>query len=181
MNQQGHLEIAKPCHENWDAMAQQEQGRHCSVCCKTVMDFTAMPTEKVIEIISRKKDTNICGRFRPDQLNGNQPAGKSTRNRYRVFMAALYFVFGGLLFTSCRTKQPTHKMGRVKIENSLIQKNNFKSNLDTPSSRTLPKVDQPKKAMPVCTTPDISATDTIGSEIMMLGEIMYIPDDTTKK
>lgn len=183
MNQQGRLEIPKPCHENWMDMSKQvqrtpsgEQGRHCGVCCKTVMDFTSMPTEKVIEIISRRKDENICGRFRPDQLGENR-VESSSKSRYRVFMAALYLVFGGLLFTSCRTKENTHKMGKVKLENSISHDQNGFNNLDTPSSRTRHKTDQPKKNT-VCTTPDIVPADTV--EMMMLGEVMYIPDDTTK-
>ena len=179
MNQQGRLEIPKPCHENWMSMSKQEQGRQCGVCCKTVMDFTAMPKEKVIEIISRKKDENICGRFRPDQLNANHQE-KSPKNRYRVFMAALYLVFGGLLFSSCRTQEPSHKMGKVKIENSFTDQNSFNT-LDTPSSRTRFRTDQPKKGVQVCTKPAIAATDTLEPEIMMLGEVMYVPDDTTKK
>jgi hypothetical protein len=176
MIQQGYLEIPKPCHENWADMSKQEQGRHCGICCKTVMDFTAMPTEKVIEIISQKKDANICGRFRPDQLNAKRVEMKSPRNRYRVFMAALYFVFGGLLFTSCRTNEP--KMGKVKISNSFAQDGNGFSNLDTPSSRTRFKTD---KAKPVTPTTCVQPKDTIEPEIHMLGEVMYMPDDTIKK
>lgn len=175
MIQQGHLEIPKPCHENWADMSKQEQGRHCGVCCKTVMDFTAMPTDKAIEIISQKRDSNICGRFRPDQLNAKHVDVKSPRNRYRVFMAALYFVFGGLLFTSCRTNEP--KMGKVKISNSFTQDANGFNSLDTPSSRTRHKTDKVKPATPTCALPK----DTIEPEIHMLGEVMYIPEDTTQK
>ncbi len=175
---QGRLEIPKPCHENWMEMSKNEQGRHCGVCCKTVMDFTAMPTEKVIEIISRKKDANICGRFRPDQLHENDVV-KPSKSRYRIFMAALYFVFGGLLFSSCRTKAPEqnsgHKMGKVKMENSFAATDQDEfNNLDTPSSRI-----RHKKKRQVCTKPEIVPADTV--EMMMIGEIMYVPVDTTKK
>jgi hypothetical protein len=173
MNQQGHLEIPKPCHENWLNMTKQEQGRHCGVCCKTVVDFTSMPMEKVIEVISQKKDANICGRFRPDQLNTNR-ASASPRNRYRIFMAALYFVFGGLLFTSCRTNEP--KMGKVKVTNSFGQDENGFNRLDTPSSRTRHKIDKPAP-----TKTCVLSADTTEPEIHMLGEVMYIPEDTTKK
>jgi hypothetical protein len=178
MNHQGHLEIPKPCHENWLNMSKQEQGRHCGVCCKTVVDFTSMPTEKVIEVISQKKDENICGRFRPDQLNTSR-ANVSPRNRYRIFMAAIYFVFGGLLFTSCRVNEP--KMGKVKVSNSFGQDGNGFNRVDTPSSRTRYKTDQPVQTVPVCNKPVIAAADTIEPEIHMLGEVLYIPIDTTQK
>ncbi len=176
---QGHLEIPKPCHENWMGMnpeSAEKADRHCGVCCKTVMDFTAMPTEKVIEIISRKKDANICGRFRPDQLQENSVV-KPSKSRYRVFMAALYLVFGGLLFSSCRTKAPVHKMGKVKVENSFVEDQSEFNKLDTPSSRTRHKTDQPKKQ--ACTKPEVVPADTL--ERMMIGEIMFVPIDTTKK
>ena len=32
--------IPEPCHENWNKMTPQEQGRHCAVCSKVVVDFT---------------------------------------------------------------------------------------------------------------------------------------------
>ncbi len=168
---QGHLEIPKPCHENWMDMSKNEQGRHCGVCCKTVMDFTEMPTEKVIEIISTKKEANICGRFRPDQLHEN-PHAQSSKSRYRVFMAALYLVFGGLLFSSCRTKAPVNTMGKVKVQNSFVEDRNQFNTLDTPVSRTRNKTDQPKK--PACTKPEVVPADTV--ELMMIGQIMYVPE-----
>jgi hypothetical protein len=72
-------------------------------------------------------------------------------------------------------------MGKVKIENSYGQENNFRENLDTPSSRTRFNVDQQGKSVPVCTKPPITTTDTLEPQIMMLGEVYYMPEDTTKK
>lgn len=34
--------IASPCHEAWDAMSPNAQGRHCAVCDKTVVDLAGM-------------------------------------------------------------------------------------------------------------------------------------------
>ena len=40
------LHIADPCHESWDAMTPNREGRHCASCDKTVVDVTSMvPTE----------------------------------------------------------------------------------------------------------------------------------------
>lgn len=69
MNKNGHLSIAEPCHENWQNMSQQEQGRHCDKCCKVVVDFTSMPTEKVIAFINERQTEKICGRFRSEQIS----------------------------------------------------------------------------------------------------------------
>lgn len=173
--------IQKPCTEDWGKMNPESAGeadRHCQVCCKTVIDFSKKSNTEIIGFLQINSEKKICGRFRSEQLNGNRQE-KPAKNRYRVFMAALYLVFGGLLFTSCRTKEHSHKMGKVKIENSFTGQNNF-NRLDTPSSRERFKTDQPKKDVPVCIQPEIAATDTSEPQIMMLGEVMYIPEDSTK-
>lgn len=45
------LHIAKPCHENWEVMTQEQRGRHCSVCKKTVVDIAAMPTGEAVRFM----------------------------------------------------------------------------------------------------------------------------------
>ncbi|WP_294297279.1 hypothetical protein [uncultured Chryseobacterium sp.] len=60
------LTIPAPCHENWDSMSVDEKGRFCSVCSKTVRDFTASPDEIIIDQI--KSDPGSCGRFTAGQL-----------------------------------------------------------------------------------------------------------------
>ena len=176
MSMQGHLSIPKPCHENWLDMTVEGKGRHCRICSKTVMDFTKMPAEKAIEIIAQKNSEKICGRFRPGQL-GNTTANKSPRNRYRIFMAALYFVFGGLLFNSCRSHHDDVKMGKVKLENSFAP-GDHQNNPDTPSSRVKNKINMKRDNTGAKQN---AAVDTPEQEIHMLGEVIYMPEDTTKK
>ena len=60
------ITIPKPCHENWETMTPNEKGRFCSVCSKTVKDFTASTDEEIIKHI--KSDPGICGRFMEGQL-----------------------------------------------------------------------------------------------------------------
>lgn len=62
------LTIPTPCHENWDQMAPAEQGRFCSVCVKTVKDFTAVPDEGIVDAFSQNSE-DTCGRFKTSQLN----------------------------------------------------------------------------------------------------------------
>jgi hypothetical protein len=45
------LHIAKPCHEDWNAMTAAERGRHCAVCQKTVVDVAAMQTGDAIRYL----------------------------------------------------------------------------------------------------------------------------------
>jgi hypothetical protein len=63
-----HIAIAEPCHENWQAMAPNEQGRHCMSCQKTVIDFSLMSDQEILHYISTA-NRSICGRFDNDQLN----------------------------------------------------------------------------------------------------------------
>ncbi|WBV61175.1 hypothetical protein PFY12_03415 [Chryseobacterium camelliae] len=62
------ITIPTPCHENWEAMTPEEKGRFCSVCSKTVMDFTAASDEEIIDVFSNSKE-EICGNFYASQLN----------------------------------------------------------------------------------------------------------------
>jgi TonB-dependent SusC/RagA subfamily outer membrane receptor len=64
------ITIPNPCHENWNAMSLQEKGRFCSVCSKTVRDFTVSSDREVMKAFSRPED-HICGRFNASQLNRN--------------------------------------------------------------------------------------------------------------
>lgn len=62
------IQIPKPCHESWDAMTPEQDGRHCAQCCKTVVDFTNWLQEDILDYMQQGKG-NVCGRFRPEQLN----------------------------------------------------------------------------------------------------------------
>jgi hypothetical protein len=62
------LHIPEPCHENWQNMTQQEQGRFCGSCQKTVVDFSVMTDKEILDYFS-KTSQHVCGRFTNDQLN----------------------------------------------------------------------------------------------------------------
>ncbi|MCE3074758.1 hypothetical protein [Chryseobacterium gwangjuense] len=64
------ITIPTPCHENWEAMTPEEKGRFCSVCSKTVRDFTVSSDEEIMEVFSNSTE-EICGNFFASQLNRN--------------------------------------------------------------------------------------------------------------
>jgi hypothetical protein len=80
------LNIAEPCHENWQNMTPQEQGRFCGSCQKTVVDFTMMSDLQVLNYFL-KADHNVCGRFANDQLNKEL---KITENKKRFSWAYVW-------------------------------------------------------------------------------------------
>ncbi len=105
------LEIPEPCHESWGKMTPKEKGRFCDKCCKVVVDFTNMPTPEVIQFIAERKSERVCGRFRHDQV-AVPPAPvvrKSISDRVKQFLAAIFLVFGGALFSGCHEE----KVGKI--------------------------------------------------------------------
>jgi hypothetical protein len=82
------VNIPKPCHETWQAMASVPGGRHCQSCCRTVTDFTVMTNEQVIAYLSSHQD--ICGRLYKRQIEQfNRPVIAPVKrtsffNNYRI-------------------------------------------------------------------------------------------------
>lgn len=118
------ITIPKPCHENWDNMTPNEKGKFCSVCSKTVHDFTSFSDEKLINTFDSNKD--ICGRFRKDQLDVNLNFSFASK------LALGLLAFGS--FTTTVNAQET-KIGKVKtsenvagVKMSVISTDSFNRN-----------------------------------------------------
>ncbi|MEZ4805737.1 MAG: hypothetical protein R2852_09710 [Bacteroidia bacterium] len=62
------VQISTPCHEDWDKMTEVKKGKFCASCSKTVVDFSLMSDQQIIDYFL-KQPTNSCGRFNHDQLN----------------------------------------------------------------------------------------------------------------
>ncbi len=62
------ISIPKPCHEDWNAMTPNQQGRFCGSCTKSVVDFTQMKAPEIQEYFTRNHGKKICGRFNNEQL-----------------------------------------------------------------------------------------------------------------
>lgn len=92
-----HVSIQDPCHENWQQMTPNEQGRHCLACQKTVVDFTQMSDQAILTYL-RQTTSGVCGRFSIDQLDRHygDPAPKHRFN----FAYAWSVLVGGWLLTA---------------------------------------------------------------------------------
>jgi hypothetical protein len=113
MTKELQLGIPKPCSENWSNMSPETNGRFCSSCSKTVLDFTAMADDEILQWIANHHGS-ACGRFRPDQLNRpmNIPPEKKSHWRY------WHYLIAGLLFSSevsAQTKPAAPPMGQHDI------------------------------------------------------------------
>jgi hypothetical protein len=107
------IQIQNPCHESWDSMTQNEQGKFCSNCQKTVIDFSTKTDAELIEYF--KKHNSFCGRFKQTQINRileePKPVLKKLFNFYSKAAALFFTVFSFKSFqANAQTTQP-------KIEN----------------------------------------------------------------
>lgn len=111
------VSIPKPCYENWNSMSIDEKGRFCSVCAKTVIDFTKMNAEETQNYLWKHKDKKICGRFQSDVVDSTfvfripKALLYQQRSFKKAFLLALFVVMGATLFSCQNTTGQT--MGEV--------------------------------------------------------------------
>lgn len=94
------ITIPEPCHENWNNMLPNEQGRHCKVCDKTVTDFTQQSPEQIKAFMDQHASQKICGRFRASDVETvviTPPPVKLSwfGSRWVAVLAAVSFLFFG--------------------------------------------------------------------------------------
>lgn len=93
MKQKIQIAIPEPCNEGWQNMTPVEKGRFCASCQKTVLDFTYLTDNEIINLVS--KNDNLCGRISDSQLNRNLIQTKRTSN-YFGYLATSVLAFLGL-------------------------------------------------------------------------------------
>ncbi len=103
MTRSKYISIPNPCHENWESMKPNEQGRHCFSCEKTVIDFTSMADYEIIDYFKRNK--NGCGRFTSTQLQKSYDLSHSIQ-RLPLYKALVFSIinFFGIQSFSQNTK-----------------------------------------------------------------------------
>ena len=120
------ISIPTPCHEDWNQMTPNQQGRHCDSCMKTVVDFTSMSDEQVQHFLINNQQEHSCGRFTSRQLQTIQVELPPDifiiqMPLWKQFLAACLIVFATTLF-SCEVKHPdplrAFKAG-VELENKI--------------------------------------------------------------
>ena len=61
------ISIPEPCHEDWDKMPPCQQGRHCAVCKKDVVDMEQLHPVNALQLLVQPKH-QVCGRLTTDRL-----------------------------------------------------------------------------------------------------------------
>lgn len=103
--------VPNPCQkEQWANMDEVARGRYCDSCNKTVVDFTAMDTEQIIEVLS--DGDRLCGSFAYQQLeliNSSVEIQKTGSSLWRHLAVAAAILLCAVPFynTDARGKQTT--------------------------------------------------------------------------
>jgi hypothetical protein len=92
MKQNFQILIPNPCSENWDKMNPNKIGRHCSVCNKTVVDFTKMSDNEIKQYFLVNASKKTCGHFYKGQLNldKNKVQKYFTDQYYKAYFGIKY-------------------------------------------------------------------------------------------
>ncbi|HYD22731.1 MAG TPA: carboxypeptidase regulatory-like domain-containing protein [Flavipsychrobacter sp.] len=101
------LNIDRPCHEDWDKMNPQEQGRFCDSCQKTVIDFTTWSDKDLYNFFVNYQN-GVCGRFFGSQLKKELHIPPQPTSRlYRLAIACgLTLMFAQIPQAHSRVRQP---------------------------------------------------------------------------
>jgi hypothetical protein len=114
MKEKIYLQIAEPCHENWDIMSPVQQGRYCNSCCKQVVDFTQKSDKQILQILT-KAAGNTCGRFNNDQLG--RPLLQNIPYSLRPYKFFLSAFIPALVITGSALSQD-QLQGKVAVKTS---------------------------------------------------------------
>jgi len=93
------ITIPEPCHEDWAKMTPKEKGRFCDSCAKVVVDMTKLTDHEIFNLVDT--GSNICGRFRNDQLDRPMRARIPYRAKKSSWAIAASLLVGLSLLASC--------------------------------------------------------------------------------
>jgi hypothetical protein len=96
------ITIPEPCHEDWNKMTPNDNGRFCGSCSKNIVDFTNMLPDEIQ--VYFQQHSNVCGRFKNSQLDSliiqipNRVLHSQT-HYHKMFLLALFIAMGTTLFS----------------------------------------------------------------------------------
>jgi len=117
-----NIQIDKPCSEDFKTFTKADNGGFCNLCKKTVVDFTKMSDQEILNYFSNEK-SKTCGLFLEPQLksysNANSSFNKSSAFTSSVFGISLLSI---LSFTNGFSQEKTNANETIKVENGTTKK-----------------------------------------------------------
>lgn len=141
-----NLQVPQGCHEDWNSMLPDQQGKFCLSCQKQVVDFTTMSDRQLIEFFKTHKGST-CGRLNSEQLDRDIliPQKKIPWLRYLFQITIPAF-----LLSLKATGQSKNKMPQVETVSTI--KGNVETGIAdnaTSKSQTVKGVVQDPHGMPI--------------------------------
>jgi len=125
MERKYKITIPEPCHEDWNKMTPNDNGRFCGSCSKNVVDFTNMLPDEIQ--LYFQQNSNVCGRFKNSQLNSltiqipNRVLYSQT-HYHKIFLLALFIAMGTTLFSCADKNGNKQKIDKVEVIEDSIDK-----------------------------------------------------------
>lgn len=154
------VQIPNPCNEDWNNMHEVANGRNCLSCCKTVIDFSNMSNDEIIQYLAERKNEKVCGHFRFSQVQQN-PQPIVLQNKHIITsnfkrIAAILLLSIGSLLSACKEaivrNQPQVK-NPIKDEEV---KTNFTGDVVITKQQQTPKPTKVKRVKTQVTKPLIN-------------------------
>jgi hypothetical protein len=131
--------IPEPCHEDWNKMTPNDNGRFCKSCSKNVVDFRNMLPDEIQMYFQQY--SNVCGKFNNSQLDSltiqipNRVLYSQT-HYHKIFLLALFIAMGTSLFSCADKNGNKQKIDKVEVVEDTLEMNNV-----TVGVRLPPKTD----------------------------------------
>ncbi|TNE79464.1 MAG: energy transducer TonB [Bacteroidetes bacterium] len=126
--------IQKPCSENWEKMSPAEQGRHCAKCSLTVLDFTSMSDNEVLNVLHNRQGQRTCGRIRKkiEVIHLPEVLISDSQNSFHFQSASRLFTFSvcAMLLAACQNN-PNTQRAETSADSALVQ---VDSNITVPDT-----------------------------------------------
>lgn len=163
--------INKPCFENWENMKIGLHSRFCENCDKSVIDFSGMSRQEILQFLLTNYDQKTCGRLYRSQLDFSHSDFLITikalsKNRENSNLSFYLLAIGTLILSGCSSPETP---------------NYFKELTDTPArsvfqqdtSFVAPKADTVSPPSKMRKHPIVDTFDDL-----LLGEIAIGPDSS---
>lgn len=116
------IRIPEPCSEDWNKMTPDENGKFCSVCVKSVVDFTNKSKREIEEYLLKNREIKICGRFKKSQIDSltiHIPSNivYSQTHYHKMFLMALFVTMGTILFSCTDKNGNKQKIDKIEVTN----------------------------------------------------------------
>jgi hypothetical protein len=121
MKQKIQISIPEPCHQGWQNMTPVEKGRFCSSCQKTVLDFTYLSDNEIINLVN-KNDT-LCGRINTSQLNRNLIETKRTSTYFGYFVTSVLAFLGLGTESVVAQEKPVLEQTDLIVKDTVVNSN----------------------------------------------------------